>query len=155
MSSKKSSMTPILIGGGLIAIYLATKPKTKTSSSTTPKDDVPSLPPNPDITPQIPADLTQKEKAYVDWYYNLGMYKLAQIDTNQIFKMPPEYVAELSVKGNQSDPDWLTSLSYWALYSAPGNESNTTAPWKITDPTSQWNNVWQRMNAYAKTKFTK
>lgn len=150
-------MTPFLIGGGLLAVYfIQASSKSKTSSTSSPKkDDVPSLPPTPGDVPQIPADLTPKERAYVDWYYNLGMYKLAQIDTNQIFKMPPEYVAELSVKGNQSDPDWLTSLAYWALYSAPGNESNTTAPWKITDPSSQWTNVWQRMNSYAKSKFVK
>ena len=121
MSSKKSSMTPILIGGGLIAIYLATKPKTKTSSSTTPKDDVPSLPPNPDIAPQIPADLTQKEKAYVDWYYNLGMYKLAQIDTNQIVLCQDRamnrtirattetLVRQCGPRAMQPNPHWLST----------------------------------------------
>lgn len=154
MASKKSSMTPILIGGGLLAVVLMTQKKSKVVATT--QKDVSELPPpSQNDVPQIPADLTQKEKAYIDWYYNLGMYKLQQIDTNQIFKMPAEYVAELSVKGSQSDADWLTNLAYWALYCAPGNESNTTAPWKIVDPTSQWLKVWQRMNAYAKSKFAK
>lgn len=93
-----------------------------------------------------PGQITADEKKWVDFYYNLGFYKLQQV-SQQFTGIP----AELANKGNKSDADWLTSLSYWGAYVISQQDPTKKCPWKISEPNSNCAKAWLRMNAYAKT----
>lgn len=134
--------TTILLGGGALVAVLLMSGKKKTTTSTTPT--IPTPIPIPQDVPLEEA--SEDEKKYLDFYYTVGLYKIQDLNVIK-FAGPPE----LSKKGDKSDATWLTDISYWNMYSVPGNEHNTNAPWDVTslDHTNEWFKVWQRMYGYA------
>lgn len=104
----------------------------------------------PNIDPNIkPEKISDYEKKYVDFYYNLGMYKLQKLDTKE-FGVPEN----LASKGTKTDAQWLANISYWAAYAAPNNEYGSKAPWQIPKTGAEnkaWSPVWLRIYNYAKT----